>query len=258
MDFTLEKYKKLLHSLLEQNYAFQTYAEFLKKPKKRAVVLRHDVDLLPRNSLTFAKIQASLGIKGSYYFRIVPESWDEEIILKISELGHEVGYHYETMDTSKGNIEDAFNEFKVNLSKLRDLVQVETICMHGSPRSKFDNKDIWKKYSYKDLDLIGEPYYDTNFNEVFYLTDTGRCWDGMKFSVRDKVSQQSEWNSKGLIFHKTDEIIERITAKEFPNVVMFTFHPQRWHDNLFLWVKEMVFQNLKNQVKKQIIANKRA
>jgi hypothetical protein len=258
MDFTLKKYKELLHSLLNEKYAFQTYDDFLENPKDKSIVLRHDVDLLPENSLAFAKIQSALGIKGSYYFRIVPESWDEKIIKEIAEMGHEVGYHYETMDTSNGNIDDAYQEFKVNLEKLRALVTVNTICMHGSPRSKFDNKDIWNKYSYKDLGIIGEPYYDTNFDEVFYLTDTGRCWDGMKMSIRDKVPQQSEWNSKGLMFHTTDEVITRINAGNFPPVVMFTFHPQRWHDNRFLWIKEMIFQTLKNQIKKLILANKKA
>ena len=59
--------------------------------------------------------------------------------------------------------------------------------MHGSPMSKYDSKDLWKKYNYKDYNLIGEPYFDVNFNEVFYITDTGRRWDGEKVSVRDRV-----------------------------------------------------------------------
>src|SRR5574344_2132434 len=37
----------------------------------------HDVDLNPQNSLRFAKIQHELGIHGSYFFRVGPESWDE-------------------------------------------------------------------------------------------------------------------------------------------------------------------------------------
>ena len=39
----------------------------------------------------------------------------------------------------------------------------------------------------KSLDLVGEPYYDLNYKDILYLTDTGRCWDGYKYSVRDKV-----------------------------------------------------------------------
>ncbi len=44
--------------------------------------------------------------------------------------------------------------------------------MHGSPRSKYDNKSIWSNNKYTDYEIIGEPYFDLNFNNVGYLTDT--------------------------------------------------------------------------------------
>jgi hypothetical protein len=255
MDFTIKKYKQLFTVLQSQGYFFQTFEEFLKSPKRKTLVLRHDVDLLPENSLRFAKIQHSLGIKGSYYFRAVPESWDENVIKEIADLGHEVGYHYETMDTANGNIDKAWDEFRYHLQKLRKLVDVETICMHGSPRSKFDNKDIWKKYNYRSLDIIGEPYYDVNFDKVFYLTDTGRRWDGWKTSVRDKVPQQEEWIKQNLVYRSTDDIIRAVKDNSFQNQIMFTFHPQRWHDKMIPWIKELVMQNIKNQIKKRLIKN---
>jgi hypothetical protein len=31
---------------------------------------------------------------------------------------------------------------------------------------------------------------------------------------------------------------------------MFTFHPQRWSDELISWTKELVMQNIKNVVKR--------
>ncbi len=73
MDFTVQKYKELLKALIEQKYSFQTFEQYIKKPEDKVIILRHDVDLLPYNSLRFAKIQNALGIKGVYYFRAVPE-----------------------------------------------------------------------------------------------------------------------------------------------------------------------------------------
>lgn len=253
MDFTLEKYNKLLNCLLEAGYKFLTFHEYLltlhdKLPEK-FIILRHDVDLLPKNSLRFAKIQASLGIKGSYYFRAVKQSWDEQIIQEIYALGHEIGYHYENLTTCKGNIDKAYEDFCHHLARLRQLVPVHTICMHGSPQSKYDSKDIWKKYNYKELNIIGEPYFDVNFEEVFYLTDTGRRWDGMNVSIRDNVAQQQLWKTKNLVYHSTNDIINAILNNTLPLKIMFTFHPQRWHDNILLWTKELCVQNLKNIVK---------
>ena len=247
MDFTIDQYQKLITTIQSEGFAFQTFDEFLKSPGEKVVILRHDVDLLPNNSLKFAKIQAEIGAKGTYYFRAVPESWDEKVIKEISGLGHEIGYHYETMDTANGNIDKAWDQFRFHLEALRKLVEVSTICMHGSPRSRFDNKEIWNKYDYTSLGLIGEPYYDVDFNKVFYLTDTGRMWDGHKVSVRDKVNTSFTES-----YHSTSQIIEALKMNQLPNQIMFTFHPQRWHNDFFKWTNELLIQNAKNIVKRAL------
>jgi hypothetical protein len=68
-DFTLHKYQQLLHTLMEQDYESQTLHEYLSAPLSRCIILRHDVDRQPANSLTLAKIESKLGLKGVYYFR---------------------------------------------------------------------------------------------------------------------------------------------------------------------------------------------
>ena len=252
MDFTIKIYKQLLQTLVDQKYNFQTFKEFIENPLENSIVLRHDVDLLPYNSLAFAKIQAEHGIKGVYYFRAVPESWNEDVIKDIAALGHEIGYHYECLTTCNGNLEYAIKDFENNLNALRKLAPVSTICMHGSPLSKYDSKDLWKKYIYRDFQITGEPYFDVDFNKTFYITDTGRRWDGDKVSIRDKVDS----TGFDLSFHSSKEIIKVINAGKFPNKVMFTFHPQRWNDNLFSWTKELIIQNIKNVVKFGLIKMK--
>jgi hypothetical protein len=250
MDFNISTYLSLLGALKDSGYAFQTFENFLIKPEKRGIILRHDVDLKPINSLLFAKLQEKEGIQGTYYFRAVKESWDEDIIKEIHSMGHEVGYHYECLTTTKGDFNLAFEDFKLNLNKLRELVPVQTICMHGSPLSRFDSKDLWKKYDYKDLKLIGEPYFDINFNKVLYLTDTGRTWNNKKISVRDHVSKN--FNTE---FKNTVNIIEAANRNKLPQQIMFNFHPQRWTNNKLEWSKEYILQNMKNQIKRFIIKN---
>ena len=256
MDFTQKTYKELLQTLINLEYKSVSFAGVDWTAKEKVVVLRHDVDLLPQNSLAFAKIQHELGIKAPYYFRIVPESYNEKIIAEIADLGHEIGYHYEDLTLTNGDIDKAYDSFCRNLEKLRKRYPVKTICMHGSPRSKWDSRDIWQKYDYKKLGIIAEPYFDINFNEVFYLTDTGRRWDGWKVSIRDKVPQQEEWVRQGLVFHSTNQIIQAakkgrlLSEVEGPDKVMMTFHPQRWTDKALPWVKELVWQGVKNWVKR--------
>lgn len=248
MDFTLKKYKAFVAALKDAGYSFQTFEEFITSPKDKSVVLRHDVDLKAINSLRTAQVENELGVKASYYFRVIPQSNQPDIIKQIVALGHEVGYHYEDMDFFKGDANASFEHFQKQLSYFRTFYPVQTICMHGSPASKIDNRSIWEKYNYKDLGLIGEPYFDVDFNKVFYLTDTGRCWDGERFSVRDKVN-----SSFDLHFHSTDDIIAALKANKLPFQIMITTHPQRWSDNKIEWCKEFVGQNIKNVVKRLLI-----
>ena len=93
-DFTIKTYKVLLSALTDEGYAFQTFSGFLQSPADKVIILRHDVDARKENALQFAKIQYSLGICGSYYFRVVPASYDPEVMNKITALWHEIGYHY--------------------------------------------------------------------------------------------------------------------------------------------------------------------
>lgn len=247
-DFTLKKYKLLVSGLKDAGYSFQTFEEFIQAPKEKVVILRHDVDLKAINSLRTAEIENQLGAKASYYFRVIPQSNQPEIIKQIVNLGHEIGYHYEDMDLFKGDVGKSYEHFQKQLAYFRTYFPVQTICMHGSPASKIDNRAIWEKYNYKDLGLIGEPYFDVDFNKVFYLTDTGRCWDGERFSVRDKVTSSFDFH-----FHSTNEIIAALEAAKLPNQIMITTHPQRWTDNKLFWLKELLFQRVKNIVKQVLI-----
>lgn len=240
MDFTLSKYSLLLEAL--RGYGFHS------------LTLRHDVDLKPQNSLVTARIEAEKEMWGIYYFRAVPESWDEKIIREIAAFGHEIGYHYESLTTCGGDIDKAYEDFCCNLEALRRLVPVRSICMHGSPRSPFDSKDIWKKYDYHKLGIENEPYLDTDFSKVFYLTDTGRRWDGFKVSVRDRIPQhQDEWIACGLTFHTTEDVIKGLHASVIPKDLMITVHPQRWNPFGLAWCKELLLQSAKNVVKRVIV-----
>jgi hypothetical protein len=233
-------------------YTFFTVSNFiLYNIKVKQVTLRHDVDKLPENSLVLARIQNGIGIKGTYYFRVKSTSFNKKVILEIASLGHEIGYHYETMDTCNGNVDKAYDEFCRNLEMFRKIVPVETACMHGSPLSKYDNSLIWEKNDYKKLGILTEPSLDIDYNQVFYITDTGRMWDGSKVSVRDKPKHQVV--SQLPSYHSTSDIIKALNEETFPDKVMMTFHPQRWTDNYLAWAKELVLQNVKNAVKRGLI-----
>ena len=263
LDFTLDTYRALLEAFLQAGFRVLTFEQYcdlragLALPE-RYLILRHDVDKLPKNSLRTAEIEHALGIRTTYYFRVYTKQADEQqYIRNIAALGHEVGYHYEDMSIAKGDTRAAYSHFVSALGYLRGFYPVRTICMHGAPTSQWDGKDLWKHYDYHAEGIIGEPYFDTPFGEVFYLTDTGRCWDGYRFSVRDKIPvHQDRWVAKGLVYHHSADIIRALQAGSFPTRLMMTTHPQRWTNSKTAWAREWVLQNLKNQIKQILISTK--
>ena len=254
-DFTLETYKSLLIALKKSDYEFVTFEHWCKEKKNgKIVILRHDVDLKAINSLRTAEIESELGISTTYYFRVIPQSNQPEIIKSIVRLGHEVGYHYEDISIFSGSITHALSHFKKQLEYFRQYYPVSTICMHGSPTSKFDNRDLWKAADYHDYKVIGEPYFDfLNIKDVEYFTDTARMWNGEKYNVRDKSINNDFTNEINKNIHSTFDLINWINTSENSNPVMITTHPQRWTDNKFEWTLEYIGQNLKNIIKRIII-----
>lgn len=229
LDFTLKQYDSLLKALKKAGYFFQPVGNFTQYPMKRLVMLRHDVDLRNYAALRLAKVEAMLGIKSTYYFRIVKQSYNPGVIRQIADMGHEIGYHYEDLAMHNGDYYKAIKSFEKNLALFRQFYPVKTVCMHGSSGSKYDNRDLWKKYKLEDFGLICEPYLSIDYNKVLYLSDTGRRWNGFKMSLRDNVKSNYDFN-----FHGTQDIINAID--KLPDQILFTAHPEQWVDNLPEWV----------------------
>lgn len=254
MDFTSTTYKELLIGLKRAAYIFTTFEGYLQgKHYDKQIILRHDVERHYGHALSMAKMQYDLDIKGTYFFRILPKHFKADIVKQIADMGHEVAYHYDDLTACKGDKNKAIERFLKHLEMLRAIAPVSTICMDGSPRSPYDNKDLWKVADYRDYGIIGEPYFDMDFNDFFYLTETGRRWDGWRVSVRDKVPQQSKWNAMGWVYRTTNDIIEAAGAGTLPAHIMMTFHPQRWHAKPLSWLKELVLQKAKNTIKYMMV-----
>ena len=277
-DFTLHTYSELLLALKNAGYIFLTFEEWCDgKTLGKFVILRHDVDLKAGHSLATAQIENEMGIKSTYYFRVFPQSNQPEKIKAMAELGHEIGYHYEDLSLFAGDTEKAIQHFEMQLAHFRQFYPVRTVCMHGSPTSRFDNRDLWKNYNYRDFGIIGEPYFDfltphpsplqwereksssensarMKSSEVLYFTDTARMWDGDKFNIRDKANQLTNspiHQSTHPVIHSTFDFIKWLKTNPAQSM-MITTHPQRWTDNQLEWVKEFVFQSMKNQIKRLI------
>ncbi|WBY00710.1 hypothetical protein PE066_14720 [Ramlibacter tataouinensis] len=96
-NFTEEEYRRLLE-LTQRQYAFASY---LTAPEQPHVILRHDLDTSLQRALALAKIEASLGIRATYflfprslYYNLLhPES--KAVVRQILDFGHAIGLHFD-------------------------------------------------------------------------------------------------------------------------------------------------------------------
>lgn len=231
LDFTLDKFHQLC-SAIAGNYTTITMERYLSagnEMPERFVLMRHDVDEWPKTALKTARIEEELGIQATYYFRTRNNVFVPEIIREIEKMGHEVGYHYEVLSTAKGDYEKAIKLFEDDVNMFREICNLKTICMHGKPLSKYDNRDLWDVYDFRDFGILGEAYLSAG-QELNYLNDTGRGWNS-KNNLRDFIPGKTEQ----VFANTTDDLIELIENGGVSNFYIST-HPDRWTSNIFSWV----------------------
>jgi hypothetical protein len=236
MDFTLNKYEKILKTL-KKNYKVYTVQNFLKIKPNTGVVLRHDIDRRSDNALKIAKLEKKYGILSTYYFRY-PKTFDTKIIDEIYNLGHEIGYHYEVIGKVNGDINKSLNLFKDELKRFEKW-NIKTIVMHGSPLKKLSNLKLWDEHNFKDFGLIGDGFISFNNIDCKYFTDTGRSWNNLRFNIRDQLK------NKMPRIKNSDSLIKFINNKNF-NLLYISIHPERWTNNFLLWNYNFFWQNIKN------------
>jgi hypothetical protein len=245
-DLTLRTYRKLLESYLEEHYHPIALEDYFMKglENEGTLLLRHDVDRDPERSLEMARIEHEIGLRGTYYFRTIPGVFNPSIIHSIAELGHEIGYHYEDLARCKGDMKRALEAFRRNLEALRACYPVRTVCMHGSPLSRHDNRRIFEHLDPEQEGILGEPYLHIEPGSFFYLSDTGGHWDGGASSVRDS----SEGDLYGI--RTSFELMSALHARRLPSQIHQTVHPQRWIDARITWLREQGLQSIKNGIKR--------
>ena len=240
-DFTLKKYENLLKILKEKNIKVFGVKDWVEKNPDKGVLIRHDVDRRPRNSLKTAKLEAVYNIFTTYYFRIKKHTFKPKLIKKIAELGHEIGYHYENLSDCRGDYQKAIKDFDKNLKKFREITDIKTIAMHGKPLSRYKNDLLWEKYDYRKYDILAEAFNTVDYTNTYYLTDTGRSWTVDKNNLRDKVNTRLKTN-----VNTTEELIKFINKDMKIAIVI---HPERWNDDIFSWTYSYLSDNLANLAK---------
>lgn len=281
-DFTLNKYKKLCTAIKNSNYQTISVSDYLKNfdtfKEVPFIIIRHDIDNkvdLPI-ALEMAEYENSLGIKSSFYFRIVKDVYQKDYIKKIFDFNHEVGYHYEVLEEANGDIKKAIQLFSLHLKDFRSIIPIETVCQHGGQlgedtastffglvRTAFKiifrkikteihkSTEIWNHVTFKEFGLLGEAYLSLDFDRILYLSDTSIRWDGYKNRVLDNIDTDY-YKNQNVIAKSTVDLIDIIKDGKYPQLNLLV-HPANWIDSLLPWMKWHILQVFRNYGKRILI-----
>lgn len=126
MQFTLNAYESLLNKL-KSSYSFCNYHNY--KSLQKCVILRHDIDYSPKCALKLANIEKKLGITSTYFALLTSDFYNPisssclEILTELSNLGHEIGLHFD-----ETQYPDFFgNTDKIKVKIIREIAILEQI-----------------------------------------------------------------------------------------------------------------------------------
>jgi hypothetical protein len=189
-------------------------------PPKR-VYLRHDVDRMPNRAVVMAEAEAAQRVVSTYYFRCDARMrFPERAMRRIAELGHETGFHYESLSRARGNRDAAVALFARELAACRAVVPVRTVSPHGAPLAAVSNMSFTASIDAGGLGLLGDAT-DMDFSNMLYATDTGGTF-GSPYNLRDHVQGACLPGPLG-----PDHLVSWLSTSGHTSAVIST-HPERW------------------------------
>ena len=245
MEYTLYKYMQILNVARNAGFELTTFRNWFESGMgmNDIFLIRHDVDRHPERALAMAKIEAQENIAASYYFRILPCSFNPNIIDEIANLGHEIGYHYEDWYLARYNKSKAISLFRDHLEQMRKIAPINTIAMHGSPLSRESNLTIWDHYNLCK-DGVKDVIMSADFSNFVFFTDTGRTFGQSKVNLRDFVGSKIVYDD----VRSSDDLVNFLNQRRH-NQVYFSVHPERWTDKMLDWGQQFVKDKAINGVK---------
>jgi hypothetical protein len=234
LDFTLRKYEKVMRAGLDAGYSMYPVSDWsdLGDSNRHGIMVRHDVDRRPENALEMARLEQRLGIRSTYYFRILPCAFVPEIISAIKDLGHEIGYHYEDWHLAKRDPAHALTLFEAHLAKLRKLAPVRSIAMHGSPLSRENNMTIWKHHDFATYG-VNDAVLSFDYTDYVFFTDSGRTFGASGANLRDYLGSAGTAPE----VRSSDQLAAWLARRPAARI-QISVHPERWNEPGFAWLRQ--------------------
>lgn len=219
------------------------------------LVLKHDVETDVPHAYEIAKIESSFGHRGSYYVQayLLEDDKNVELLKKMQQMGHEISYHYDVMDSCKGNLEAAIEEFEKNrLIFENNGFHIVTVCQHGNPVVErvgyTSNRDFFRSNhvceTYPDISDIMVNFKQRVATDYLYFSDAGRVFKLIYDPINNDVVSSDD---KNISIPDLTTLINGLSS-DIGNII--SIHPHRWTKSAVKYVsKNIIFKVVKTTAK---------
>ncbi|MBO7309825.1 MAG: hypothetical protein J6U86_00345 [Clostridia bacterium] len=244
MVFVYTEWERFCKSLADNNI-HSIPAMSVNKSTEKYLVLKHDVETDVSKALVLARIENKYGHKGSFYVQayLLDNERNVSMLREIQEMGHEVSYHHDVMDSCGGDLELAAKEFEKNRNKFADNgFDIITVCQHGNPiinRIGYtSNRDFFRSDSvrqqYPFISDIMVNFKELRQTEYAYYSDAGHHFKLIYDPLNNDIVDSDD---KNIPYKGLDALFEVLSDG---NCIIST-HPHRWMKSRVLYVLRVAF-----------------
>jgi hypothetical protein len=229
MNFVFSEWEFFCSEVLSINNCIRADEIPKMSPNCSWVCIKHDVETDVSKAYELAKIENKYGIQATYFVQSYLLEENTALLKKILDLGHEVTYHYDVLDSNDGNFELALEEFTKTIKRFEELgFPVNTVCPHGNPLMVRDgwksNKDFFRNDKVASLfpqifDVVVQASQIIK-RDFVYISDAGYSW-----KLIGNVDTNDVSNIGDIEIANSREVLGFVRSNE--NIIISS-HPHRW------------------------------
>lgn len=219
------------------------------------VVLKHDVETDVAKAYKLATIEHKYGHRGSYYVQayLMHDEKNIRMLREMQKMGHEISYHYDVMDSCKGDLDKAVTEFYENKQVFeKNGFKIETVCQHGNPVAErigyTSNRDFFRSEKVRGLypgikDVMVNLKSDVP-TEYIYFSDAGRKFKMIYDPLNNDIINSDD---KNIAYDDLNAVLGALST-ESGNII--STHPHRWCGSATIYLaKTYAFKLIRSTAK---------
>ncbi len=254
MNFVFSLWESFCRDLRDGGRVSVTAREVLGGTAQPYVVLKHDVETDVKKAHRMASIEQQYGHRASYYVQayLLDDADNIALLKEMQAMGHEISYHYDVMDSAKGDLALAMEQYEENVKRFEENgFSVVTVCQHGNPvvervgytsnRDFFRSEAVQQRYAHMTDIMVDFPRKSgTTYR---YFSDAGRCFQWIYDPFENDIVNSDDQNKKF-------EDLRALMAFAEGDSCIISTHPHRYEASIVKYrVRTALFKVIRTTAK---------